>query len=75
MLDFSANDSVSQFEISHNKQEFVGSPYLSAKSVGEEKLVKYSALNSLYGSDPNVNMGVWEFNNSSLIMTFCFFVP
>ena len=58
MLDFSANDSVSQFEISHNKQEFVGSPSLSAKSIREEKLVKYSALNSLYGSDPNVNMGV-----------------
>ena len=50
-LIFSANDSVSQFEISRNKQEFVRSPFVS----GKDKLAKYSLLNSLYGSAPKVN--------------------
>ena len=64
MLGFFENDSISQFEIPCNKQEFVGSPFIYGKSVEKDKVAKYSALKSFYGSSPKVCSWIWAFNKS-----------
>ena len=57
---------VSLFDASRNKQEFVGSRFVSGKNTGKDKLTRYSVLNSFKGSGPKINSCVCGLKTSFL---------